>query len=109
MKDPLPATVVADSNVKVAAAVQVSTAANDEHNQAVAESVKAIQQNTGKRVVLVVRVHTADDAENTLVWRWIAAVPGQDFNPFPNRDAAANWAFAYVASQAVPSGWVVIG
>ncbi len=109
MKDPLPATVVADSNVKVAAAVQVSTAAGDVYNQAVMESVKVIQHNTGKHVVLVVRVHTADDAGNSWVWRWIAAVPGQDFNPFPNRDSAATWAFSYVASQANPSGWVVIG
>jgi hypothetical protein len=108
MKDPVPLSVVADSNVKIAAAVAVSVAANDVYNNAVSDAIKVIQHNIGKRIVLVARVHTGDDAGNTVIWRWIAAVPGIDPHFFPNHDAAAAWASSYAASQNDPTAWAVI-
>jgi hypothetical protein len=108
MKDPLPAAVVADSNVKAAAAVATSAAAGDAGNLAVLDSMKVIQHNTGKHIVLVARVHTGDDAGNVLIWRWIAIVPGIAPHYFANHDAAAVWATSYGASQADPTAWAVI-
>ncbi|WP_285117328.1 hypothetical protein [Leifsonia sp. fls2-241-R2A-40a] len=98
---PLPENVKVDAGKKVAAAAQASAAANDPSNLAVEKAQQTIAYETGRPVVVVAHVYTANAAGDAYEWTWLSlALGGQ--HPFA--DAAS----AIAATQAAKPGVEII-
>ena len=108
MKEPLPAVVSVDAAAKAAAAVKVSATEGDPTNLAVVNSVKSLESSTGKKVVLVAYVLTANEARDAFAWRWIAIVPTEPAHFFGSQAAGIAWGQSFIAGQANPGRWAVI-